>query len=140
MTVQHQPEPPNHRAGFPEDAGADTSHRSPATPAPDAGDGVVARVPGTAPRDAGRSSQVVTWIGWHLGELAAVGVPAVLAVSVHPLWAVPAAVVAGTWAAHEVRAARRNHRQVRSRGPVERVVERHDRVDGVDGINEGGAL
>jgi hypothetical protein len=49
---------------------------------------------------------VVTWVGWHLGELTGIAVPAVLAVSVHPLWMVPAAVVAGSWAAHEVRLAR----------------------------------
>jgi hypothetical protein len=54
-----------------------------------------------------RMDGVLSWIGWHLGELAAVGVPAVLAVTTHPLWTVPAVVVAAGWVAHEVRLARR---------------------------------
>ncbi len=69
--------------------------------------GAVARVPGSARHDAGRSNRAVTWIGWHLGELTGIAVPVVLAVSVHSLWMVPAAVVAATWAANELRLAHR---------------------------------
>lgn len=67
---------------------------------------VVARVPGSIPRGGTRSDRVVVWIGWHLGELVGVGVPAVLAVAVHPLWAVPAGLVAAGWIANEIRVAR----------------------------------
>ncbi|WP_019810206.1 hypothetical protein [Saccharomonospora halophila] len=53
-----------------------------------------------------RTDVVVTWIGWHLGELLAVGVPLVLALSVS-LWFLGLAVLIGaTWAVHEVRLAR----------------------------------
>lgn len=69
---------------------------------------VIARVPGSAPQGAGRDDRVLTWVGWHLGELTAITVPVVLAVSVHPLWMVPAAAVATAWAANEVRL--RHHR------------------------------
>jgi hypothetical protein len=70
---------------------------------------VVARVAGSAPRDAGRANQALTWIGWHLMELAAITVPATLAVTVHPLWTVPAGVAAVAWAANEARV--RRHRR-----------------------------
>lgn len=61
---------------------------------------------GTAHRSE-RTDAVVSWIGWHLGELTGVGVPVVLAVTAHPLWVVPAGLVAAGWIAHEVRLARR---------------------------------
>jgi hypothetical protein len=54
-----------------------------------------------------RTDRVVSWVGWHLGELAGVGVPTVLAATVHPWWTVPAVVVALGWVAHEVRLSRR---------------------------------
>lgn len=53
-----------------------------------------------------RTDGVLSWIGWHLGELAAVGLPTVLAVTTHPLWTVPAVIVAAGWVAHEMRLAR----------------------------------
>lgn len=53
-----------------------------------------------------RTDQVVSWLGWHFFELAAVLVSALLAVTVTPwLWLLTAAVAAG-WIAHEVRDAR----------------------------------
>ncbi|MPZ86309.1 MAG: hypothetical protein GEV28_40450 [Actinophytocola sp.] len=78
---------------------------------------VVARsAPGAAVRGADRVDRVVSWIGWHLGELTGIGVPAVLAAAAHPLWAVPAAAVAAGWVAHEVRRARRGTTRAGSRG------------------------
>lgn len=53
-----------------------------------------------------RADRVVSWLGWHLPELAAVLVPAVLAVAVTPwLWLLTGAITAG-WIAHEVLTAR----------------------------------
>lgn len=54
-----------------------------------------------------RREQVTRWVAWHAAELAALGVPAVLAVTVSAwFWAV--VVVAGAaWAVHEVRQQRR---------------------------------
>lgn len=60
------------------------------------------RVPGASTR----ADKVVSWIGWHIGELAGVIVPGVVALSVTP-WAAAVSVVAGAgWAMHEVRLAR----------------------------------
>lgn len=54
-----------------------------------------------------RTDGVVSWIGWHLGELAGVIVPGVVALTVTP-WAAVVSVLAGvSWAVHEVRSARR---------------------------------
>lgn len=52
-------------------------------------------------------SPVVQWIGWHLGELAGVTAPLVLAVTVATWWAVFAVLVAGAWTANEIRLCRR---------------------------------
>jgi hypothetical protein len=53
-----------------------------------------------------RAEQAADWIGWHLIELAAVGVPAVLAATV-AVWLVSlSAVAALAWTAAEIRATR----------------------------------
>jgi hypothetical protein len=52
----------------------------------------------------------VEWIGWHFGELVAVGAPTVLALTAHPLWTVPAVVAAVGWIANEVRVTRQHTR------------------------------
>lgn len=52
------------------------------------------------------SKTVVSWIGWHIGELAGVIVPGVVALTVTPWAAVVSAVMAVSWAVHEVRLAR----------------------------------
>jgi hypothetical protein len=60
-----------------------------------------------------RTDVAVAWVGWHLGELAGVGVPLLLAATVSGWFALLAAVVAAAWVAHEIthtrtqRAARR---------------------------------
>jgi hypothetical protein len=61
-----------------------------------------------------RTDGALSWIGWHLGELAAVGVPTFLAVTAHPLWTVPALIVAAGWVTHEVQLARRKTRTGRT--------------------------
>lgn len=50
---------------------------------------------------------LVQWIGWHLGELAGVTVPAVLAVLVWPWFGLVTVLVGLAWLTHEVRLARR---------------------------------
>lgn len=50
---------------------------------------------------------VASWLGWHIGELAGVIVPGVVALTVTPWAAVVSVVVGASWAAHEVRLARR---------------------------------
>lgn len=67
-----------------------------------------------------RVDRVVSWIGWHLVELAGVGVPAVLAVTAHPVWAVPAGLVAVGWVVHEVRRTRRGARTASAPGADQR--------------------
>ncbi|WP_216210587.1 hypothetical protein [Amycolatopsis aidingensis] len=53
--------------------------------------------------DITRTDRVVSWIGWHIGELVAVGLPLLLAVTV-TVWAAALAVLAGAvWTVHEVR-------------------------------------
>jgi len=53
-----------------------------------------------------RGERAADWIGWHLIELAAVGVPAVLAVTVAVWLACLSAVAALAWTAAEIRATR----------------------------------
>ena len=54
-------------------------------------------------------SEVCTWVTWHAGELAALGIPSVLALTVSAwFWAVAAVGGAG-WAAHEIRQQQRRH-------------------------------
>ncbi|HEX3778565.1 MAG TPA: hypothetical protein VHX38_02780 [Pseudonocardiaceae bacterium] len=50
---------------------------------------------------------VVEWVGYHLIELAGVTVPAVLGVTVSPVFTFVAILVAAWWALHEWRLARR---------------------------------
>lgn len=50
---------------------------------------------------------VTSWLGWHIGELAGVIVPGVVALTVTPWAAVVSVVVGASWAAHEARLARR---------------------------------
>jgi len=53
-----------------------------------------------------RATRVASWIGWHIGELTGVTVPAVVAVTATPwAWLVSGVVGAG-WTVHEVRTAR----------------------------------
>jgi hypothetical protein len=53
------------------------------------------------------SKSVMSWIGWHIGELAGVIVPGVIALTITRWAAVVSAVVAASWVVHEVRSARR---------------------------------
>lgn len=53
-----------------------------------------------------RTDRVVSWIGWHIGELVAVGVPLLLAATV-TVWLAALSLLAGTaWAIHETHQAR----------------------------------
>lgn len=53
-----------------------------------------------------RTDRAVSWVGWHIGELFAVGLPLVLAATVS-VWCALISVLAGTaWAVHEARHAR----------------------------------
>jgi hypothetical protein len=54
-----------------------------------------------------RTDQAVAWVGWHLAEIAGVTVPLVLALTVTAWLAVVSVLVAGAWAAHEIRLHRR---------------------------------
>lgn len=57
-------------------------------------------------REPTRGELAADWVGWHLVELLAVGVPVVLAATV-ALWLISLSVLAGAaWTAAEVRAAR----------------------------------
>ncbi|WP_163547802.1 hypothetical protein [Candidatus Frankia nodulisporulans] len=64
-------------------------------------------MPAHDPADRNRAEQTADWIGWHLAELLAVGVPVVLAATV-AVWLLSLSVLAGAlWTAAEIRAARR---------------------------------
>ena len=54
-----------------------------------------------------KSDGIVAWIGWHVGELAGVAVPGVIALTVTPWAAVASLAVAAMWTAHEMRSVRR---------------------------------
>lgn len=59
-----------------------------------------------------RTDQVVSWIGWHIGELVAVGLPLLLAATI-TWWLLALSVLAGgLWAGHEWRLHRQQRRQV----------------------------
>ncbi|MFL6127235.1 hypothetical protein [Actinophytocola sp.] len=54
-----------------------------------------------------RTDSLVSWIGWHIGEVAGVMLPGLVALTVTPWAAAVSAVVAVIWAVHEVRLGRR---------------------------------
>ena len=79
----------------------DAAAEQPAPPAGLAGGGL-------PPIPTGQHADAVAeWLRWHALELAGIGVPLALAVAVSVWFAVLAAPVAGLWAAHEIRQARR---------------------------------
>lgn len=55
------------------------------------------------PSESTGTTRTLSWLGWHLGELAGVTVPGVLAFTTSRWFAVPSAVFAVLWAAHEYR-------------------------------------
>jgi hypothetical protein len=59
-------------------------------------------LPGTQSRPT-RTTRGLSWVGFHLGELAGVTVPGVLAFTTSRWFTVPSAVFALLWAAHEYR-------------------------------------
>ncbi|PXY17888.1 hypothetical protein BAY59_35465 [Prauserella coralliicola] len=64
-----------------------------------------------------RTDAAVSWIGWHIGELVAVGLPLLLAVTV-TWWLLGLSVLAGgVWVLHEART-RREQQQVRQQGAL----------------------
>ncbi|MCP2255228.1 hypothetical protein LY13_004002 [Prauserella aidingensis] len=73
-----------------------------------------------------RTDQAVTWMGWHLAELAAVGLPLVLAVTV-AWWLAGLSVLAGAlWAAHE---ATRRKRSDKAEGRASQAVPSAEKSD-----------
>lgn len=50
-----------------------------------------------------RTDRVVSWIGWHIGELTGVGLPALAAITVNGWIGIVSGVVAAGWGAHEAR-------------------------------------
>ncbi|WAL65602.1 hypothetical protein ORV05_32765 [Amycolatopsis cynarae] len=50
-----------------------------------------------------RTARSVSWLGYHLGEVAGVTVPSLLALTVSPWWATVSGLVALLWAVHEYR-------------------------------------
>lgn len=90
-----------------------------------------------------RTDRAVSWVGWHLGELAGIGAPLVLAVTVSPWWAALSGVVAAGWIAHEVHtrtttpAVQRAVDQGRGKDVVEQGSDVSD-VDGRRGMRGGG--
>lgn len=54
----------------------------------------------------GRADAAIRWVGWHLVELAGVGVPLVLAATNSTWWLMVAALSGSAWGAHEWRLAR----------------------------------
>jgi hypothetical protein len=57
--------------------------------------------------------RIVAWLGWHVLELAGVGVPLGLALTVDGWWAVLAVAAGVGWTGHELQLARR-HRALRT--------------------------
>ncbi|MBA8827097.1 hypothetical protein FHX42_004481 [Saccharopolyspora lacisalsi] len=74
-------------------------------------------------RDVGTRSEstaraVASWIAWHAGELAAVGIPAVAALTLSAwLWGL-VALAGGVWAAHEIRQVRQQRALVAELRPA----------------------
>ncbi|MEU3272543.1 hypothetical protein ABZ639_17015 [Saccharomonospora sp. NPDC006951] len=68
-----------------------------------------------------RTDQTVAWIGWHIAELAAVGLPLVLAVTT-AWWLIGISVLAGAaWITHEVTTRRRNNKDQTTERPLQAV-------------------
>lgn len=68
-----------------------------------------------------RTDHVVSWIGWHIGELAAVGVPLLLAAAV-TWWLAVLSVLAGVvWVAHEATHRRRSRDDKQGTRPLQAV-------------------
>lgn len=57
-----------------------------------------------------RTARAVAWVGWHLGELAGVIVPAVLAATVVAWFALLSSLVALEWAVREYRTRKTTNR------------------------------
>ena len=75
---------------------------------------------------AGQARRVVSWIGWHLGELFGVLVPAALALWVTPWAAVVSAAAGAAWMVHEIHLARRPVTADRSLSAVESAQSEED--------------
>lgn len=72
-----------------------------------------------------RGQRVADWVGWHLVELLAVGVPAVLALTI-AAWLIAISVIAGgAWATAEVRAARRHRAELHADQRAELTSDEH---------------
>ncbi|ALG05781.1 hypothetical protein [Kibdelosporangium phytohabitans] len=90
------------------------SHRGPGAgepgPPPAVADTTTSTTAGAVPAATRqlRATHAVAWVGWHVLELTAVGVPTVLAVTVDGWWAALAAVVGAGWAGHEIQLTRRH--------------------------------
>ena len=82
-------------------------------------------------------TEVCTWVTWHAGELAALGLPSVLAVTVSAwFWAVAAVGGAG-WAAHELR--QQHRRRALIAATRQHLTNTHDETAAPETSNASGA-
>jgi hypothetical protein len=76
-----------------------------------------------------RAGRLVSWIGWHIGELIGVTVPAVVALTVTPWASLVSGVVGAGWAVHETRMARAASRPGHDLPAVHPTARRESDVD-----------
>ncbi|PRX43840.1 hypothetical protein B0I33_1133 [Prauserella shujinwangii] len=92
-----------------------------------------------------RTDRVVSWIGWHVGELVAVGVPLLLAATVSVWLAVVSVLAGAAWGVHEFRHARQQRairaetEQRRHLAAAEQTSDDTNGTDGGDGTTGTGA-
>lgn len=82
-----------------------------------------------------RTDRRVVWVGYHIPELVAVTLPAVLAVTWHWLFLVLSAAVAALWGTHEYRRNRRRDKSRRAR-PAALTPEQADGIHTATGDKE----
>lgn len=87
-----------------------------------------------------RTDQAVTWVGWHIAELAAIGLPLLLAAWVSWWWVAVSVLAGAAWIAHEVVTTRRNsttdtdNDTAEAARPLRAVPATRDRSDSGEGI------
>ncbi|SFJ76629.1 hypothetical protein SAMN05421835_108184 [Amycolatopsis sacchari] len=70
-----------------------------------------------------RTTTVISWLGWHAGELTGIGLPAALAATTWPGFSVLSVLTALAWAGHEARQRLRARSDTARPGPGESDVE-----------------
>ncbi|MBA0124665.1 hypothetical protein H0B56_03830 [Haloechinothrix sp. YIM 98757] len=87
-------------------------------------------------REATRMDRTVTWLGWHLPELAVLAVPTALAVLVSPWWAVASVLGVALWVARSARLRARARPTTNAAPEATEPDEAHTDAD-ADGSGEG---